>query len=99
MVGMCGLAAEVCKDVVLAGVHSLTVMDSRSLFEEDSANRFLCFNLGENVSTNIHTYFIYVHTFYASVYVCMCTSYIHIYKYWHILESFVSCTSFTSTES
>ena len=89
MIGMCGLAAEVCKDVVLAGVHSLTVMDSRSLLEEDSANRFLCFNLGENVSTTC----MYIHS------MQMCMSCIHIYKYWHILASLVSCTSFTSTES
>ena len=53
MVGMRGLAAEVCKNVVLAGVKSLTVIDHRPLIEEDCATRFLCFKLGENVLRNM----------------------------------------------
>lgn len=53
MVGMRGLAAEICKNVVLAGVKSLTVMDHRPLIEEDCATRFLCFKLGENVRDSV----------------------------------------------
>ena len=46
---MRGLTAEVSKNVVLAGVKSLTVLDNRVLSEEDSATRFLCPTVGENV--------------------------------------------------
>lgn len=49
IVGMRGLTAEVSKNVVLAGVKSLTVLDNRVLSEEDSATRFLCPTVGENV--------------------------------------------------
>ena len=53
MVGLRGLAAEVSKNVVLAGVKSLTVLDSRPLSAEDTAARFLCMTVGEKVSAQI----------------------------------------------
>ncbi len=46
---MKGLAAEVAKDIALAGISALTVMDSESLTTEDSGNRFLCLTEGEDV--------------------------------------------------
>ena len=49
LIGMRGLAAEVAKDIVLAGINALTVMDSEPLGPEDAGNKFLCFNEGENV--------------------------------------------------
>ena len=67
MVGMRGLAAEVCKNVVLAGVKSLTVIDHRPLIEEDCATRFLCFKLGENVrniSLRLHVCGLFVWLFF-----------------------------------
>ena len=49
VIGMSGLAAEVCKNIVLAGVKSLTVMDTTHLAGEDVGNRFLRIKDGENV--------------------------------------------------
>ena len=46
---MRGLTAEVSKNVVLAGIKSLTVLDDRVLSDEDCATRFLCPTVGENV--------------------------------------------------
>lgn len=50
MIGLGGLAAEVCKDIVLAGVKSLTIVDSKEVTDNDIANRFLCINKGMSVS-------------------------------------------------
>ena len=49
VIGMSGLAAEVCKNIVLAGVKSLTIMDTAYLPGEDVGNRFLRIQDGENV--------------------------------------------------
>ena len=49
LVGMRGLSAEVAKDVVLAGISALTVMDPHPLGPDDAGNRFLCLKDGENV--------------------------------------------------
>ena len=49
MIGMRGLGAEVCKNLVLAGVRALTVLDSAPLGPEDVAGRFLTQTEGENV--------------------------------------------------
>ena len=49
MIGMRGLWAEVCKNLVLAGVQALTVLDSAPLGPEDVAGRFLTQTEGENV--------------------------------------------------
>jgi len=50
VVGLRGLGAEVCKNVVLAGVRSVTMMDPCALGPEDIGGRFLTFTEGENVS-------------------------------------------------
>ena len=49
MVGLCGLGAEVSKNIVLAGVQEVTVMDHTPLEPEDSASRFLMQHDGVNV--------------------------------------------------
>ncbi|XP_072163927.1 SUMO-activating enzyme subunit 1-like [Diadema setosum] len=41
LVGLGGLGAEVCKNVVLAGVKSVTLMDSEVLSKNDSSSQFL----------------------------------------------------------
>ena len=48
---MRGLAAEVSKNIVLAGVRSVAVLDHRPLGPEDAGCRFLAFRPGDNVST------------------------------------------------
>lgn len=50
VVGMRGLSAEVCKNIVLAGVKSLTILDHNRASSEDTANRFLVSNEGDYVS-------------------------------------------------
>jgi tRNA A37 threonylcarbamoyladenosine dehydratase len=50
VVGMRGLGAEVCKDVVLAGIKSLTIIDTTPNDDITSCNRFLCTNGGSTVS-------------------------------------------------
>ena len=41
VVGMGGLAAELCKNLVLAGVGGLTMMDETTATEEDLTAQFL----------------------------------------------------------
>ena len=48
---MRGLAAEVSKNIVLAGVRSVAVLDHRPLGPEDAGCRFLAFRPGDNVSS------------------------------------------------
>ena len=50
IVGVAGLGAEVSKNIVLAGVQEITLLDSASLESADSACRFLMENDGVNVS-------------------------------------------------
>ena len=50
VIGLRGLGAEVCKNLVLAGVQALTVLDSSPLGPEDVAGRFLTQTEGENVN-------------------------------------------------
>ena len=50
MIGVRGLGAEVCKNLVLAGIRSLTVLDPANLEPDDVAGRFLTPKEGENVS-------------------------------------------------
>jgi len=50
VVGLRGLGAEVCKNVVLAGVRSVTMMDPCPLGPEEIGRRFLTFTEVENVS-------------------------------------------------
>lgn len=60
MIGLGGLGAEVCKDIVLAGIKSLTIIDSRRESEENVGNRFLYFAEGIPVShTNNNKYYYY----------------------------------------
>ena len=53
VIGLRGLGAEVCKNVVLAGVKGMTVMDACPLGPEDAGGRFLMFTEGENVSIRV----------------------------------------------
>lgn len=60
MIGLGGLGAEVCKDIVLAGVKSLTIIDSQRESEENVGNRFLYFAEGIPVShKNNNNYYYY----------------------------------------
>ena len=49
VVGMRGLGAEVSKNIVLAGVREIVVMDHTSLERGDTAERFLMQHNGVNV--------------------------------------------------
>lgn len=49
VVGMSGLGAEVSKNIVLAGVQEVTVMDHAPLETGATANRFLVQQNGVNV--------------------------------------------------
>ena len=60
MIGLGGLGAEVCKDIVLAGIKSLTIIDSQRESEENVGNRFLYFAEGIPVShKNNNNYYYY----------------------------------------
>jgi hypothetical protein len=52
VIGASGVAAELCKNVVLAGIHSLTLLDHRQVTLEALSAQFLIGpdQLGENVS-------------------------------------------------
>lgn len=50
VIGLRGLSAEVCKNIVLAGVKSLTILDHCRVTSEDMANRFLVSKEGDYVS-------------------------------------------------
>ena len=50
VVGAKGLGAELCKNVVLAGVKSVTLLDHAHLSPSDLGNRFLVSTDGESVS-------------------------------------------------
>ena len=58
VIGMRGLGAEVCKNLVLSGVRSLTVLDSAPLGPEDVAGRFLTQTEGENVNLRCRSEFL-----------------------------------------
>ena len=49
VVGLRGLGSEVVKNIVLAGVHAVTLLDHTSLSKNDFAERFLIRQDGENV--------------------------------------------------
>ncbi len=51
VVGLRGLGSEVVKNIVLAGVCAVTVLDHAPLSNDDLAGRFLMRHNGENVST------------------------------------------------
>ena len=52
LVGIKGLGAEICKNLVLSGVKSLTIVDPHPVNEEDFVSQFLVQrqDLGKNVS-------------------------------------------------
>lgn len=52
LVGIKGIGAEICKNLVLSGVKSLTLMDSGQVDEQDFVAQFLVQreDLGKNVS-------------------------------------------------
>ena len=56
VVGLRGLGSEVVKNIVLAGVRAVTVLDHSTLSNEDIAGRFLMRQDGENVSYTSNTY-------------------------------------------
>ena len=51
LVGLTGLGNEVCKNILLAGVHHLTLLDHTTLTKEDVENQFLSekSEVGKNV--------------------------------------------------
>ena len=52
LVGIKGLGAEICKNLVLSGVKSVTIADPHPVNEEDFVSQFLVQrqDLGKNVS-------------------------------------------------
>ena len=52
MINMRGLGAEICKNLILAGVKSVTMLDDQEVTEEDFVSQFLVAReqLGKNVS-------------------------------------------------
>ena len=50
VVGLRGLGSEVVKNIVLAGVNGVTILDHAPLSREDVAGRFLMQQEGGNVS-------------------------------------------------
>ncbi|XP_030855037.1 SUMO-activating enzyme subunit 1-like [Strongylocentrotus purpuratus] len=53
LVGLGGLGAEVCKNIVLVGVKSITLMDSHSVTRNDASSQFLAAreDLGKKIAT------------------------------------------------
>jgi len=60
--GLCGLGAEVTKNLVLAGVKTLTLLDHRQVTNVDVTSNFLApsTSVGTNVSFGIHTVLNYI---------------------------------------
>lgn len=52
LAGVCGLGAEIAKNLVLSGVKSLTLLDHRSVTETDTRANFLapCDSIGKNIA-------------------------------------------------
>ena len=52
MINMRGLGAEICKNLILAGVKSVTMLDDQEVTKEDFVSQFLVAReqLGKNVS-------------------------------------------------
>jgi molybdopterin/thiamine biosynthesis adenylyltransferase len=60
---MQGFGAEICKNIILAGVKSITLLDSGVVTDEDACSQFLAprDQLGKNVSVQARTLVPYVH--------------------------------------
>lgn len=54
LIGLNGFGAEVAKNIILAGVKSVTFLDNRELGQLDSCSQFLAAkkDVGKNVSMN-----------------------------------------------
>lgn len=52
VIGLKGVAAEVCKNLILSGVHSLTMMDPEEVAPQDLHSQYFLNpkSVGENVS-------------------------------------------------
>lgn len=59
LLGMNALAAEIAKNIVLAGISSLTIIDGQQVTNDDLENNFLIprDSVGLNVSTITYTFF------------------------------------------
>jgi len=57
LIGLQGFGAEICKNIILAGVKSVTVLDSGVVTNEDACSQFLAprDEIGKNVSRKIAT--------------------------------------------
>ena len=49
--GMRGLSNEVCKNIILAGVGSITILDHKNIKEQDFGSQFLI--RGASVASNV----------------------------------------------
>ena len=60
LVGIKGLGAEICKNLVLSGVKSVTIVDPYPVEEQDFVSQFLVQrqDLGKNVSTQLKFAFV-----------------------------------------
>jgi molybdopterin/thiamine biosynthesis adenylyltransferase len=52
LIGLQGFGAEICKNIILAGVKAVTILDGGVVTEEDACSQFLAARdqLGKNVS-------------------------------------------------
>lgn len=59
LIGLKGLGAEVCKNLILAGIKSLTILDNGVVTVEDSCYQFLAptDQIGKNVSSQCNYIF------------------------------------------
>lgn len=64
LIGMQGFGAEICKNIILAGVKSITLLDSGVVTDEDACSQFLAprDQLGKNVSDQATTLFPHIRT-------------------------------------
>lgn len=63
MIGIQGFGAEICKNIILAGVKSITLLDSGVVTDEDACSQFLAprDHLGKNVSNQSLPPFPHIH--------------------------------------
>jgi molybdopterin/thiamine biosynthesis adenylyltransferase len=52
LIGLQGFGAEICKNIILAGVKSVTILDNGVVTDEDACSQFLAprDQIGKNVS-------------------------------------------------
>jgi molybdopterin/thiamine biosynthesis adenylyltransferase len=60
---MQGFGAEICKNIILAGVKSVTMLDSGVVTDEDGCSQFLTprDQLGKNVSEQATFLLLHIH--------------------------------------